>query len=175
LSCKAFFLDRDGVINHDLGHVGSKERFEFIPKVFEACKKINDNGYDIFIVTNQSGIARGLYTDYDFKKLTSWMITQFKNNGVIIKDVYYCPHHPEYGKKEYKLKCKCRKPEPGMILQAAKEYAIDLSNSVMVGDKNSDIEAARQAGIYTQYLIKSKYTSNNEFESLFDVVNDFFS
>lgn len=139
---KALFLDRDGVINIDKRHLYLKEDFVFTPGIFDLCKKYLEAGYIILVITNQAGIAKGLFTKEDFLKLTDWMIGQFLNNGVIISKVYYCPHHPDITGF-----CECRKPNPGMILQAVKEFNLDISECVLIGDMESDIEAGRKAGI----------------------------
>lgn len=139
---KALFLDRDGVINIDKRHLYLKEEFVFTPGIFDLCKKYLEAGYIILVITNQAGIAKGLFTKEDFLKLTDWMNGQFLNNGVIISKVYYCPHHPDITGF-----CECRKPNPGMILQAVKEFNLDISECVLIGDMESDIEAGRKAGI----------------------------
>lgn len=137
---KALFLDRDGIINIDHGYVCKQEGFEFSDGIFELVKHFSDAGYLIFVVTNQSGIGRGYYTEEDFVKLSSWMIRVFQDHGIEISQVYHCPHLPDAG-------CRCRKPAPGMIEDAAKAYDIDLSASWMIGDKQSDIDLAHNAGI----------------------------
>ena len=154
---KAFFLDRDGVINADHGYVSKPEDFEFLPDVFNACRQIQAAGYLIVIVTNQAGIARGFYSEQDFQALTHWMLDRFAKENIRITDVEYCPHHPTEGIGEYNQACSCRKPEPGMIIRACKKHNIAPEKSVMVGDKPSDIEAARRAGIPNLYAIQGRY------------------
>ena len=144
---KALFLDRDGVINVELHYLYKIEDFRFIDGIFELCKYYQNIGYLIIVVTNQSGIARSYYSESDFEKLTTWMVKEFVKNGITITKVYHCPHHPEISGE-----CSCRKPEPGMFLQAQKEFDIDLENSILVGDKERDIEAAISAGIKESYL-----------------------
>lgn len=148
---KALFLDRDGVVNIEVNYLYKIEDFEFVDGILELCKYYRDNGYSIFIVTNQSGIDRGYYSEHDFNLLTSWMVDEFAKNGIEIKKVYFCPHHPDIS-----FECNCRKPNPGMILEAQKEFDIDLKNSVLIGDKESDIEAALSAGILESYLFDEK-------------------
>lgn len=139
---KALFIDRDGVINVDKGHVFLKEDFEFSAGIFDLCRQYMDKGFLIIVITNQAGIAKGIYTEKDFLKLTTWMIQQCKNNGVIITKVFYCPHHPDISGP-----CQCRKPNPGMILKAVGEFDLDISECVLIGDKESDLQAGRNAGI----------------------------
>jgi len=146
---RAIFLDRDGVINKDLGYVHKIEEFIFLPGVFEALRHFQNLGYLLIIVTNQSGIGRGYYTKEQFLSLSEWMVEEFLKEGIKITDIFFCPHRPDEG-------CKCRKPEPGMILEAAKKYNIDLENSWMIGDKRSDIEAGKQAGVKNTLLLKSQ-------------------
>ena len=144
---KALFLDRDGVINVEKEYLYKQEDFEFIEGIFELCRHYQDLGYLIFVVTNQSGIARKFYSEADFSKLTQWMLGAFEKEGIHITKVYHCPHHPDISGE-----CACRKPKPGMLFDAAKEYGVDLANSVMVGDKERDIEAALNAGLRESYL-----------------------
>lgn len=150
---KALFLDRDGVINIDKDYVYKIEDFEFIDGIFEVCKYFQDRGFKIFIITNQSGIGRGYYSENDFEKLTKWMIEKFKTESVIIDKVYYCPHHPIKAKGQYKIECECRKPKAGMILQAQKEFNINLKESILIGDKERDILAGQVAKIGKNILL----------------------
>lgn len=144
---KALFLDRDGVINIDHAYVHKIDDFEFVDGIFALCRRFQSSGYEIVVVTNQSGIGRGYYTESDFWRLTEWMKEEFRSKNVDIAAVYFCPHHPENALGEYKQECDCRKPKPGMILKAQQELGLDLANSVMVGDKISDMEAAKQANL----------------------------
>ena len=145
---KALFLDRDGVINIEKNYLYKISEFEFIDGIFDVCRYFQKLDYFIVVITNQAGIARGLYTEDDFIKLNNWMIGEFKSNNINITKVYYCPHHPEFG-----VECECRKPRPGMILRAKAEIGIDLQNSILVGDKISDVEAGINAGVGRNYLI----------------------
>jgi D-glycero-D-manno-heptose 1,7-bisphosphate phosphatase len=151
----AVFLDRDGVINVDHGYVSRPEQFEFIDGIFEACQHFSALGYTLIVVTNQSGIGRGYYSEADFHRLTDWMVQRFADRGVTIAGVYWCPHHPVNAKGAYQRECDCRKPAPGMILQAAQEHDIDLASSLMLGDKVSDMQAASVAGIRRKILVLS--------------------
>lgn len=144
---KALFLDRDGVINVEKEYLYKIEEFEFIDGIFELCHHYQEKGYLIVVVTNQSGIARGYYDEDDFSRLSEWMVDAFKEQGIDIAGIYYCPHHPDISGP-----CSCRKPQPGMLLDAAEMLDIDLKGSVMVGDKERDIEAALNAGVSTTYL-----------------------
>ena len=152
---KAIFLDRDGVINHDFGYTYLPNDFQFIEGVFPACRRFVSMGYKLVVVTNQSGIARGYYTEEDFEVVTDHMLRCFREQGVIIDAVYHCPHHATEGFGDFKMDCDCRKPKPGMLLKAAKELDIDLSESVMIGDKVSDMVAGKAAGVKYCVLISS--------------------
>jgi D-glycero-D-manno-heptose 1,7-bisphosphate phosphatase len=148
---KALFLDRDGVINIEKEYLYKIEDFEFIDGIFELCKYYQNLGYLIFVITNQSGIARKYYNEDDFNVLTQWMLGEFEKKDIIISKVYYCPHFPEISGV-----CDCRKPKPGMFLQAKDEFNLDMPNSIMVGDKERDIEAAHNAGVVETYLYDDK-------------------
>ncbi|MFA6138664.1 MAG: D-glycero-beta-D-manno-heptose 1,7-bisphosphate 7-phosphatase [Sulfurimonas sp.] len=145
---KALFLDRDGVINVDYAYVHEVKNFEFMDGIFELCSYYQNLGYMIFVITNQSGISRGYYSDEAFSQLSLWMVKEFAKHKIEIKKVYYCPHHPETTGD-----CSCRKPEAGMLLDAKEEFDIDLENSVLVGDKERDIEAGLKAGLDETYLL----------------------
>lgn len=147
---KALFLDRDGVINIDKHYVYRIEDFEFVNGIFEICRKYRDDGYLIFVVTNQAGIARKIYSDAEFRLLTDYMIERFISEGIFISKVYYCPHHPDFTGP-----CSCRKPNPGLFFKAAEEFGIDLGSSVIIGDKESDEQAGRNAGIGTCLYIQN--------------------
>jgi len=155
---KALFLDRDGVINKEKNHLYKIEDFEFIDGVFETCKKYSDEGFLIIVITNQAGIAKGKYGEKDFSKLTEWMIKYFKEKNIIITKVYHCPHHPDYSGI-----CSCRKPKSGMLLSAKKEFDINMAKSILIGDKESDIEAGINAGVGKNILVRSghKVDENN--------------
>ncbi len=144
---KAIFLDRDGTINIDKGYLYKKEEFEFLDKAIEGLKILTDLGYILIVVTNQSGIARGYYTEEQLEDLNNYMAEELKKHGVEIKKSYYCPHHAEKGLGKYKVECNCRKPNPGMVLEGIKEFNVDVENSYIVGDKLSDAEAGIRAGI----------------------------
>ena len=144
---KAAFLDRDGVINRDKEYVYKVEDFEFLDGVFEACRRLNSLGYKIVVVTNQSGIGRGYFTEADFNRLNEWMVRRFLEEGVTITGVYFCPDHPVHGVGAYKRESAYRKPGPQMLLEAANDHGLDLQASFIAGDKISDIQAGRAAGV----------------------------
>ena len=144
---KALFLDRDGVINVEKDYLYKIEDFEFIDGIFDLCKRYLELGFIIIVVTNQSGIARKYYSEEDFNMLTSWMIEEFYKHNIDVKKVYFCPHHPDITGI-----CDCRKPNAGMLISAQQEFNIDLENSILIGDKESDIEAALNAGLHETYL-----------------------
>lgn len=149
------FLDRDGVINVNNGYVYRREEFEFTQGIFDLCRDAVRFGYLIFVVTNQSGIGRGYYTEADFHRLNDWMLQMFRDQGIEITRVYFCPYHPEYGVGKYKVESLDRKPGPGMFLAAAEEFGIDLSESVMIGDSETDITAGAAAGVGTNILFQA--------------------
>jgi D-glycero-D-manno-heptose 1,7-bisphosphate phosphatase len=135
---KALFLDRDGVINIDCAYPHKPEQIIFSDGIFSLCKKALSKGYLLIVVTNQAGIAKGYFTEEDVKRLHDWMQQQFNERGITIDAFYYCPFHPDATVPRYKKDSDCRKPAPGMILQAVKDFNIDISKSLMVGDKESD-------------------------------------
>jgi D-glycero-D-manno-heptose 1,7-bisphosphate phosphatase len=144
---KALFLDRDGVVNVEKHYVYKTEDFEFMDGIFPLTKTAQDHGYLIVIVTNQSGIGRGYYTEDEFHNLTDWMTDQFLAEGITVEKVYHCPYHPTAGVGEYRQDHACRKPKPGMLLQAERELGLALDESIFIGDKASDMEAGKRAGI----------------------------
>lgn len=150
---KALFLDRDGVINIEKDYLYKSEEVEFIDGIFELCKYYQDLGYLIIVVTNQSGIARGYYSEYDFRTVSEWMTKVFLDNHVHINHIYHCPHYPSITGE-----CECRKPNPGMLLQAKKDFSINLTASIIVGDKERDIEAGLNAGLHETYLFDESKT-----------------
>jgi D-glycero-D-manno-heptose 1,7-bisphosphate phosphatase len=147
---KALFLDRDGVINIEREYVYRREDFTFQDGIFELCRAAQSLGYLLLVVTNQAGIARGYYAESEFLDLTDWMIAEFKERGVVITKVYYCPHHPVRGLEPYRIDSPDRKPKPGMFLRAQADYNVDLEASALIGDKLSDIQAAEAAGVGTK-------------------------
>jgi D-glycero-D-manno-heptose 1,7-bisphosphate phosphatase len=144
---RALFLDRDGVVNVEKNYVHRVADFEFVPGIFELCSTATAIGYLPVVVTNQAGIGRGYYSEDDFQHLTAWMLGVFRERGIDIARVYHCPYHPTEGLGEYRRDSFDRKPNPGMLLKARDELALDLRRSVLVGDKESDMLAGRTAGV----------------------------
>ena len=143
----ALFLDRDGVINHDSGYTSNAKDFKFIDGIFDLCRAAKQSGYLLIVITNQAGIGPGYYSEQEFFTLTEWMRERFTEEGAALTDVFHCPYHPEHGVGPYKIDSFNRKPHPGMLLQAAEKYGIDLEHSIMIGDKGSDMQAAKSAGV----------------------------
>ena len=143
---KAVFLDRDGTINVEKHYLYKIEDFEFLPGAVDALRQLQRAGYLLIIITNQSGIARGYYTEADFQKLNDWMVSKLKEQGVTIADVYYCPHLPDAEVEAYRKVCNCRKPGLGMFRQAVLDYNIFLSQSYAIGDKIRDCAICESTG-----------------------------
>jgi D-glycero-D-manno-heptose 1,7-bisphosphate phosphatase len=150
---RALFLDRDGVINVDKGYVHRREDFEFVDGIFDLCRAFRQRGYLLVVVTNQSGIGRGYYSESDFLALTDWMVSVFREQGISIARTYYCPYHPQHGVGAYRSDSFDRKPNPGMILRARDELQIDLGGSILLGDRKSDILAGVRAGVGTSFWL----------------------
>lgn len=144
---RALFLDRDGVINVDHGYVNTPAQTTWIPGIFELCRDAHAAGYVPIVVTNQAGIARGHYTEAQFLAFTAWIHDEFRRRHAPLLATYYCPHHPTAGDAEWTRDCDCRKPRPGMLLHARQELDLDMTRSVLVGDKESDLAAADAAGV----------------------------
>ena len=155
MTVKTIFLDRDGVINKEVNYLNKVDDFEFIDEVFSTCYYLKRLGFEIIIVTNQSGIARGYYSEYEFQIINNWMIDQFNLNNVDILDVFYCPHSNE-------SKCECRKPKPGMFIEAKNKHNINMQESWMIGDSERDIIAASRAGIQNTILVRSGHKVDEE-------------
>jgi D-glycero-D-manno-heptose 1,7-bisphosphate phosphatase len=151
----AVFLDRDGVVNIDRGYLHRIDEFRFIEGSIEAMARLQRAGWRLVVVTNQSGIARGYYTEDDYHRLTRHMNDRLAEAGVRLDAVLHCPHLPDAAVARYRLACLCRKPQPGMLLQAARELHLDLARCVMIGDKLSDLRAGRAAGVGRCLLVRS--------------------
>jgi len=143
---KAVFIDRDGTLNEDIGYVSRPEELFLYPCSAEAVRLVNASGLLAIVITNQSGIARGMYTEKMLDDIHSRMIQELSRQGARIDAVYYCPHHPVIGNQHYRLDCDCRKPQPGLLRAAARDHGIDLARSFVIGDKSSDIKLAESTG-----------------------------
>lgn len=170
MSRAAIFLDRDGVINQDTGYVANRDDFVFIEGVVEALQLLKEKGYLLVVVTNQSGIARGLFSEADFMQLTEWMDWSLADKGIDLDGIYFCPHHPTAGTGPETTTCDCRKPAPGMLLEAIADLKIEASTSYMVGDKVSDLQAAQAAGVAHPILVRTGKAITPEGESLAEAV-----
>nr|WP_249215854.1 D-glycero-beta-D-manno-heptose 1,7-bisphosphate 7-phosphatase [Citrobacter sp. JGM124] len=171
-SVPAIFLDRDGTINVDHGYVYEVDRFEFIDGVIDAMRELKEMGFVLVLVTNQSGIARGLFTEADFENLTEWMDWSLADRGVDLDGIYYCPHHPDGTVESFSQVCDCRKPQPGMLLSARDFLHIDMASSYMVGDKIEDMQAAKAAQVGTKVLVRTGKPVTVEGEEAADWVLD---
>lgn len=158
---KALFLDRDGVINVDHGHVFEKEKFDFVEGIFDLCKEAQERGYLVIVVTNQAGIAKGFYTEEQFLDLTKWMENEFEKRGIKITKTFYSPYHIDGKVEKYRQDSFDRKPNPGMLLKAIEEFNIDPKKSIMIGDKESDMQAADGARIGAKFLLKNSQDLKN--------------
>jgi D-glycero-D-manno-heptose 1,7-bisphosphate phosphatase len=165
---KTIFLDRDGVINQEKNYLYKIGDFIFIDGIFDACKYFHNLGFRIIIITNQSGIQRGYFTETDYLNLTHWMLDEFKKNNIEILDVFHCPHGPN-------SLCECRKPMSGMFIKAKEKYNINMNKSWAIGDKEDDIIAAKNAGIHNTVLVRSGHKVNelnSNAEYFLDSIND---
>lgn len=152
---KAVFIDRDGVINEERNYVHRIDDFVLLAGVLDGLKLLNGAGYRLIVVTNQAGIARGYYSQKEMDILHEHLHKNLALHGVTLDAIYFCPHHPQGEVKSFAIDCNCRKPAPGMILQAAREFDLDLAKSVLIGDKLSDVQAGKNAGVGKTVLVKS--------------------
>ncbi len=166
LKNKAVFLDRDGTINVEKHYLHKIDDFEFLPGVIEGLKLLQDAGYLLFIITNQSGIGRGYYTEKDFNSLNNWMLRKLENQGVYISNVYYCPHLPNAKIEKYRKICKCRKPSLGMYEKAIEEFDVDVNLSWAIGDKIRDCAICEKTECHG-FLI-----GNNEKKTIINAVKN---
>jgi D-glycero-D-manno-heptose 1,7-bisphosphate phosphatase len=144
--CPAVFLDRDGCLTEEMGYVNHVSRVRLLPRAAEAIKRLNRAAVPAVVVTNQAGIARGYFSPDVLEAVNAEVARQLAQQGARLDGVYVCPHHPREGEPPYRARCRCRKPRPGLLLRAARDLAIDLAASVMVGDKISDVAAGQAAG-----------------------------
>ena len=169
---RAAFIDRDGVLNEERLYVHRIEDFVLLPGVLEALRRLQAAGYRRVVVTNQAGIARGLYTEMDYEKLTAHVREYLRSEGVTLDAIEYCPHLPDAPVPQYRRACECRKPAPGMLLKAIRALEIDPGSSFMVGDKLSDVQAGRAAGIGRCFLVRTGHALPPEAIGAADAVYD---
>jgi D-glycero-D-manno-heptose 1,7-bisphosphate phosphatase len=153
MRARALFLDRDGVVNEEVGYLHRVNEVRFVDGIFSLCRTAAGLGYRLIVVTNQAGIARGYYSEEDFEALMEFMRVELRAEGVELDAVYYCPFHPEHGVGKYKQEHEDRKPGMGMLRRGAREFGVELSESVLVGDRCSDVGAANAAGLRQAFLI----------------------
>lgn len=166
----AAFIDRDGVINAELDYVHRIEDFRILHGVPEGLRLLRAHGFELVVVTNQAGIGRGMYSEADYQRLTAHMKADLAAAGAPLSAVYHCPHHPSAGIGAYRVDCDCRKPKSGLLLQAARDHHLDLSRSVLVGDKQSDLEAGRAAGVASCVLVESGHAPSAKARTMADHV-----
>jgi D-glycero-D-manno-heptose 1,7-bisphosphate phosphatase len=162
MSRKAAFIDRDGVLNEERAFVHRAEDFVFVPGAVQALRALQAQGYLLVVVTNQSGIARGLYSEADYHALTRHIRERLESEGIHLDAVEYCPHLPDAPVERYRIQCDCRKPKPGMLNRAIRALGIDVGASFLVGDRLSDVEAGRAAGIGRCFLVRTGYSLTEE-------------
>lgn len=172
MSRKAAFIDRDGVLNEERAYVHRIEDFAFLPGAIEALRLLRAAGYLLVVITNQSGIARGIYSEADYLALTEHMRERLAAAGVMLDGVEHCPHLPDAPLEHYRMECDCRKPKPGMLRRAIQTLDIDPGASFLVGDRLSDIEAGRAAGVGRCFLVRTGYPLVEEATMRADAVYD---
>jgi len=150
---RAVFIDRDGTISEEVGYINHVSRFRLFPYSAAALKQLHDSGYLAIVITNQAGVARGYFSEEMVQAIHQQMTKDLETSGAALDAIYYCAHHPTVGEPPYQLDCDCRKPKPGLLLRAARDYDIDLANSWMVGDRYSDIELAANAGVKSALVL----------------------
>jgi len=150
---RAVFIDRDGTISEEVGYINHASRFRLFPYAAAAIKHLNENGWLAILVTNQAGVARGYFSEEMIQTVHAAMTQELETNGARLDAIYYCAHHPSVGELPYRFDCDCRKPKPGLISRAARDFDIDLNHSWMIGDRYSDIELARNAGLKSAFVL----------------------
>ena len=160
---KAVFLDRDGTINVEKNYLFRIEDFEYLLGAKEGMKMLQDNGYKLIVITNQSGIARGYYTEDDYQRLNEWMIKDLLDSGIRIFGAYYCPHHPEAKIEKYRCECMCRKPGIALFEKAIAEHDIDIQGSFAIGDKKRDLLICKKYHGINGYLLYSEECEKNDY------------
>jgi D-glycero-D-manno-heptose 1,7-bisphosphate phosphatase len=173
---KTVFLDRDGTINKEVNYLYKPEDFVFIPGTIEAIKTFHELGYKVIVITNQAGVARGYYNESDIKILHNYIDMLLKKEGTYIDAYYYCPHHPHGSIDKYSIICNCRKPNIGMIEQAAADFGINLAESIMIGDKEIDIQTGKNAGIGKCIIVRSGHPiaeDKTKADMIYETIYDF--
>lgn len=150
---RAVFIDRDGTLSEEVGYINHPERFRLFPYAGEAIRQLNENGWLAIVTTNQAGVARGYFSEEMIETVHKSMREKLETDGARLDAIYYCAHHPSVGEPPYRFDCDCRKPKPGLISRAASDFDIDLKNSWMVGDRYSDIQMARNAGVKSAFVL----------------------
>jgi len=150
---RAVFIDRDGTLSEEVGYINHVSRFRLFPYASSAIKHLNENGWLAIVITNQAGVARGYFSEDTIHAVHDAMTNELKRKGAQLDAIYYCAHHPSVGEPPYRLDCDCRKPKPGLISRAVKDFGINLEESWMVGDRYSDVELARNAGINSMFVM----------------------
>ncbi len=171
---KVAFLDRDGVINEEVRYLHKPSEFKYTYRCKDALKYLRNDGFEIIIVTNQAGIAKGIFTEREYYTLTNYYSQDLFDEGIEILDIFHCPHHEFATVKKYRKKCACRKPSPGMILKAMSKYEIDIESSILVGDKITDVQAGLMAGIKNSYLVESGHNIASKYYQKFSVFKNLF-
>ena len=161
MSERAVFLDRDGTINKEVQYLGDEQRLELIGGAAEGIHLLNEAGYQVVVLTNQAGVARGYFSEKTVERIHQRLQKVLQEDGAWLDAVYYCPHHPTEGTSSYQVDCDCRKPKPGLLVRAAKDLNIDLRQSYVVGDKLSDLEAGYAAGCQG-VLVRTGYGKETE-------------
>ena len=171
---KVAFIDRDGVINKEVGYLHRVDDFEYTYNCVVGLKSLIDSGFALIVVTNQAGIAKGLYSVNDFEMLMSWMTADLARYGIRFKDILFCPHHPDGVVEQYSTKCEFRKPSPGMFLHARNLYEIDMKSSIVIGDKLTDIQAGKRAGVGRAFLVESGHAVTKPEDADYQIAKNLF-
>ena len=150
---RAVFIDRDGTISEEVGYINHPSRFRVFPYAAAAIKHLNDHGWLAIVVTNQAGVARGYFSEEMIQTVHAEMTKELERDGARLDAIYYCAHHPSVGEPPYRFDCDCRKPKPGLISRAARDFDVDLTASWMLGDRYSDVELARNAGVKSMFVL----------------------
>ncbi len=158
------FIDRDGTISEEVGYINHLSRFQIYPWSAQAIRNLNQNGFKTIVVTNQAGVARGYFKEDMVIKVHEKLRAEMACVGAHFDAIYYCPHHPSVGESPYRQDCNCRKPKPGMLLRAAEEFGVDLSQSFVIGDRYGDIELAHNAGAHSIFILSGYGLGEYEYQ-----------